>query len=593
VSSYNWIGESGFTDPVSTTILGPFAPQNLLAKVGNTNQVNLTWVQPYADADGFKLERAPDVRGEPGIWTQIAVVSARNAADVAYTDTNVQAFTTNWYRVKAFNSLAESEYSIAAGVPIIPPVTPHYLSASVFRDQISLGWYDSYFGIIDGFKIERALDASGHPGTWAQIATVSAYISPGNYYAYYTDTNRAANTRYWYRVRAFNWVGNSVYSDSVSATIVPPLPPTSLNAEVGSTNQVHLYWYNSYADADQFEVQRATDVGGTAGTWTNLASINVTNTYYGRYTDTNAIANTTNWYRVRAINVVGTSPYCSPASVRIVAPSVPILSATAITTNRVNLYWYGVVGRTDGYKIERAPDISGAAGPWEEIASVVSPYGSYGYYSDTTVISNSAYWYRLRAYNWIDDSSYSAEVKVAVVPPSAPTNLTITALTGPYSGVYLSWNASSTQDGFKVERAADANGSPGMWFEIGYSYYGSFYDYGVPTSWYRIRAYNGVGYSPYSDPVRLANASSFDSSVTPSILRITGVFASNHDVLLTWTAPAGTTNMVEASSNLGGIYSNISPEIVISGSGLTATNFLDIGALTNVAARFYRIRSSP
>ena len=78
-----------------------------------------------------------------------------------------------------------------------------------------------------GFKIERAPDADGVPGAWTQIATLDP---PAYYYGSYTDTNRAASTTYWYRVRAFNWIGDSPYSAPAVVTILPPATPSALTA---------------------------------------------------------------------------------------------------------------------------------------------------------------------------------------------------------------------------------------------------------------------------------------------------------------------------------------------------------------------------
>jgi len=57
-----------------------------------------------------------------------------------------------------------------------------------------------------GFKIERK---KGNAGTWAQIAT-----TPKNKRKY-VDTGLIAATRYRYRVRAYNAVGNSDYSNVI------------------------------------------------------------------------------------------------------------------------------------------------------------------------------------------------------------------------------------------------------------------------------------------------------------------------------------------------------------------------------------------
>jgi hypothetical protein len=72
-------------------------------------------------------------------------------------------------------------------------------------------------------------------------------------------------------------------------------------------------------------------------------------------------------------------------------------------------------------------------------------------------------------------------------------------------------------------------------------------------------------------------------------LRIIGVAAQGGDVLITWRAGGGRTNVVQRSGGLPGGYFNISSNIVISGMGDVVTNYLDKGAATNATTRFYRI----
>jgi beta-glucanase (GH16 family) len=65
------------------------------------------------------------------------------------------------------------------------------------------------------------------------------------------------------------------------------------------------------------------------------------------------------------------------------------------------------------------------------------------------------------------------------------------------------------------------------------------------------------------------------------------------DLLITWADAAGRTNVVEAASDVGGIYSNLSENIIVPGSGVGATNYLDAGAVTNSLFRYYRVRLVP
>jgi len=79
--------------------------------------------------------------------------------------------------------------------------------------------------------------------------------------------------------------------------------------------------------------------------------------------------------------------------------------------------------------------------------------------------------------------------------------------------------------------------------------------------------------------------------------RITSITQQGYDVLITWTAVGGKTNVMQASTVASGNYSNkfadVGPIIIPNGTGLTSTNYLDVGAATNAAARFYRVRLVP
>jgi fibronectin-binding autotransporter adhesin len=78
-----------------------------------------------------------------------------------------------------------------------------------------------------------------------------------------------------------------------------------------------------------------------------------------------------------------------------------------------------------------------------------------------------------------------------------------------------------------------------------------------------------------------------------SVLRITTVVVEDDDVRVVWSTAGGKTNAVQAGPAVGGTYSDISPSILILGTGDAATNYLDMGGATNTANRYYRVRLVP
>jgi len=111
------------------------------------------------------------------------------------------------------------------------PAAPSSLAAAQDSanptSSLDLGWTDSASNA-DGYRIERSTDGVTF-GTIAQLASNASW---------YTDGGLAAGTIYYYRVYAFNSVGNSAYSNVAQgqtqvvniAPLPAPPPPTTVSA---------------------------------------------------------------------------------------------------------------------------------------------------------------------------------------------------------------------------------------------------------------------------------------------------------------------------------------------------------------------------
>jgi len=521
--AFNWVGASPFSNPISITFIPPAAPVRLSPSLRTFHLVLLQWDDVTYDQDGYRIERAPNINGQPGSWTEIGLEYATNMYSRYFNDTNVLPYTTNWYRIRSFNSLGLSGFCTPASVAVIPPLAP-VIQTSVFKTQVVIDsfrwWADSS---IDKFELQRAPDIAGNPGVWIDVTNTP--------WPAFIEINLPANT-YWYRARVRNWVDYSPYCTPVSVTLAAPAPPQIQGAQLGSTNRATLNIFKFIADEDGFEIQRAPDTNGVAGPWSDISFISITNQNFATFTDTNVTRFTTNWYRVCAFNSLGSSSFSAPTNIAAIPPPTPYSINSYPQKDTIVLYWASPdLGLTGGFRVERTADVSGNPGAWSQIGVTD---GSTKTYTDIHRATNTVYWYRTCAFNWVGDSSFSPLTSSVLVPPSQPSQLY--AEPGNPHEINLSWvHGSSDADGFNVERSTNAN-NPVGWTEIGtLSVTNYFQVYFVDsncipnaTNWYRVRAFNNIGISPYCSPASI--------SVIPPVAPVwgNGIVTDPHKIDLFW-----------------------------------------------------------
>ncbi len=191
---------------------------------------------------------------------------------------------------------------------------------------------------------------------------------------------------------------------SLGAGASPPAAPTGLAAAAVSSTRVDLSWTDASTNEDEFSIERATGSGAFSALGTGDRDVT-------SFSDTTTAAGTTYSYRVRARNAAGFSEYSNTATVTtpapvVTAPAAPTgLTATAVSSTRVNLSWTDASTNEDEFRIERAA----AGGSFTELVIVPANFTTY---ADTTVAATSSYTYRVRSRNTAGFSAYSNTASV-------------------------------------------------------------------------------------------------------------------------------------------------------------------------------------
>lgn len=175
--------------------------------------------------------------------------------------------------------------SVANGTPAAPV---NILGIALSSSQIKINWDASPVSeYVKSYTIKRADNISGPYQTIASnLKTIE-----------YTDKNLTANTPYYYKISATNFMGEGTESAPQTFSTLPlttPHIPTGIKTSTGF-NQISLNWKSAY-EATSYDVKRSTTSGGS---YTTIA--NVTDTTYNDITATNG---TTYYYVISSRNAL-------------------------------------------------------------------------------------------------------------------------------------------------------------------------------------------------------------------------------------------------------------------------------------------------
>ena len=295
----------------------------------------------------------------------------------------------------------------------------------VAGNQVNLAWVNpADTATITGFRVERSTDGG--------VTFPVQFVMAGTAITTYNDTLVSPLTAYMYRVFAFNAMGNSPASNTVSVTTPAgmPNPPMSLSAVAVSGVQVNLTWVAPVGGGapTSYRIERSANGGGT---WP--VSFVIASPATLAFSDTTVAPLTAYAYRIFAVNGSGDSLPSNIATVTTLVSAAqraqqPDGHPDRKAARRVLLNWSDNSTTENGFYIERM--ILG--GVYATLARSGANVISYA----ATRSSNTTYFYRVRAFRTVSGVSLPSNevfVTTPVLTPMRPSNLASRRRTGPRS----------------------------------------------------------------------------------------------------------------------------------------------------------------
>ena len=359
------------SDPQSMTCPAAPARPSLTLTTDRSGKPVLKWTS-VKDATAYEVFRS--TTGAAGSFSIV-----RRTSYLTWTDTNTEMDKTYYYVVRAKNGSLCGKFSPAQSVkcPIVLSVPSMTLDLNKSTGKPVISWTSVPFAT--QYEIYRS--ATGADKSY-RIIRRTALLN-------YTDTTAASGTTYYYVVRAMRGTGSSaIYSrfckaQSTTSAVLPSTPTVTLRID-DTTGKPVISWSKT-ANAAQYEIYRST-------TGADKSYRIIRRTALLNYTDTTAVAGTTYYYVVRAIQ--GTSPnifrgrFCPAQSIRCAAvPGVPDMALTTdIDTGHIVISWSAATDAAQ-YEVFRSTDGSSFSSVCRTAALT---------WTDPTTENGVAYYYKVR-----------------------------------------------------------------------------------------------------------------------------------------------------------------------------------------------------
>jgi len=272
-------------------------------------------------------------------------------------------------------------------------------ATAVSSSSVDLSWQDNS-GNETGFRVQRR---QGDSDDWAPVGATPTNTTT------FSDTGLLADTRYRYRVQAFNDTESSAYSNQAAVTTSSLHPPGNVTATAVSSSGIHLSWRDNSINETGFRVQRQRD-GSSHWVAAGTTPANATH-----FSDAGLLSGTRYRYRVQAFNRTESSAFSNPATATTLSVHPPgDLTARAVSNSRIDLRWQDNNPNETGFRVQRRQD---GASLW--LTVVTTAANATGFVDVGLLLPSTRYRYRVQAFNQTESSVFSNEATATTLSGSS------------------------------------------------------------------------------------------------------------------------------------------------------------------------------
>ena len=437
-------------------------------------------------------------------------------------------------------------------------VTPANLTiTAIYKSSTTMTWDNA--GAAQ-YAIERSTGLNS-PVNWQFIKQLADNITGVTY----TDTDLIGENTYWYRIKSYNNDGliNNTGSNVANMMTASIAQPTNFVGTQITTSSIMWAWNDNSNIESGYYVRTST--GGT------IKTLTAGGTYYP---EVNLQPNTQFSRYVVTFNGADESDASNIISSYTLASVPTNLAITVLYKSSATLVWDNVSATR--YAIERSTGLNSPVN-WQFIKQWVDNINGITY-TDTGLLGENTYWYRIKSYN--NDAlinTTASNIVSTITVAAAPTGFTASQISS--SSVMWSWiDNSNVESGYYVITSTGGtiktlSAGSTYWPETGLQQNTQYGRYAV--------AFNSSNESDASSTI-----STYTLTVQPTNLVATVIYGSS--ATISWDNVGATRYTIERST---GDSNPVNFQYIKQWvDNITSTNFTD-SPLTGETTYWYRVNS--